>query len=111
VARIDSKSVDVLRLVITAGNDAGRFFRLAGVSTIGRDPSAGIVLDDAEVSRRHAIVSVASGAVLIQDLESTNGVWVNDERIAEERAIGPGDRVRIGATELEVRDGPLSGPG
>jgi pSer/pThr/pTyr-binding forkhead associated (FHA) protein len=103
--------VDDLGLVITAGNDEGRLFRLAGVSTIGRDPSAGIVLDDAEVSRRHAIVSVASGAVLIQDLESTNGVWVNDERIAEERAIGPGDRVRIGATELEVRDGPLSGPG
>jgi pSer/pThr/pTyr-binding forkhead associated (FHA) protein len=103
--------VDALRLVITAGNDAGRFFRLAGVSTIGRDPSAGIVLDDAEVSRRHAVVSVDDGVVVIQDLESTNGVWVNDERVAEQHAIGPGDRVRIGATELELHDGPLSGPG
>jgi DNA segregation ATPase FtsK/SpoIIIE, S-DNA-T family len=103
--------VDDLRLVITAGNDAGRFFRLAGVSTIGRDPSAGIVLDDAEVSRRHAVVSVEESAVVIQDLESTNGVWVNDERIAEPCAIGPGDRVRIGATQLEVQGSPLSGPG
>jgi pSer/pThr/pTyr-binding forkhead associated (FHA) protein len=103
--------MDVLRLVITDGNDAGRFFRLAGVSTIGRDPSAGIVLDDVEVSRRHAVVSVDADAVVIQDLESTNGVWVNDERIAEERAIRPGDRVRLGSTQLEVRDDPLSGPG
>jgi pSer/pThr/pTyr-binding forkhead associated (FHA) protein len=103
--------VDDLRLVITSGNDEGRSFRLAGVSTIGRDPSAGIVLDDAEVSRRHAVVSVEESAVLIQDLESMNGVWVNDERIAAERPIGVGDRVRIGATQLELRDGPFSGPG
>ena len=103
--------MDDLRLVITSGNDEGRLFRLAGVSTIGRDPSAGIVLDDAEVSRRHAVVSVEASAVVIQDLESTNGVWVNDERIAEQRAIGPGDRVRVGTTQLELQDGPLSGPG
>jgi DNA segregation ATPase FtsK/SpoIIIE, S-DNA-T family len=100
-----------LRLVITGGNDVGRFFRLAGVSTIGRDPSAGIVLDDAEVSRRHAVVSVEERGVVIQDLESTNGVFVNDERIAEQRAIAAGDRVRIGTTRLEVRDDALSGPG
>jgi DNA segregation ATPase FtsK/SpoIIIE, S-DNA-T family len=100
-----------LRLVITGGNDAGRFFRLAGVSTIGRDPSAGIVLDDAEVSRRHAVVSVEERGVVIQDLESTNGVFVNNERIDEQRAIAAGDRVQIGATQLEVRDEPLSGPG
>jgi pSer/pThr/pTyr-binding forkhead associated (FHA) protein len=100
-----------LRLVITGGNDVGRFFRLAGVSTIGRDPSAGIVLDDAEVSRRHAVVSVEERGVVIQDLESTNGVFVNDERIAEQCAIAAGDRVRIGTTHLEVRDDALSGPG
>jgi pSer/pThr/pTyr-binding forkhead associated (FHA) protein len=100
-----------LRLVITGGNDVGRFFRLAGVSTIGRDPSAGIVLDDAEVSRRHAVVSVAERRAVIQDLESTNGVFVNDERIADECRIAAGDRVRIGSTRLEVRDDALSGPG
>jgi pSer/pThr/pTyr-binding forkhead associated (FHA) protein len=100
-----------LRLVITDGNDAGRFFRLAGVSTIGRDPSAGIVLDDAEVSRRHAVVAVEELGAVIQDLESTNGVFVNDERIAEQGPIAAGDRVRIGSTQLEVRDDALSGPG
>jgi pSer/pThr/pTyr-binding forkhead associated (FHA) protein len=103
--------VTPLRLVITDGNDEGRHFRIAGISTIGRDPSAGIVLDDAEVSRRHALVRPDDHGAVIQDLESTNGVWVNGERVVDERAVRVGDSVRIGRTVLEVRHEHVSGQG
>ena len=69
--------------------------------TIGRAPDNGLVLFDGRVSRHHARLYGRRGALLLADLGSTNGSWVNDRRI-EEMALGEGDRIRIGDTVLVV---------
>lgn len=91
-----------VQLKIVDGPDAGREFPIAGSLVIGRDPSAGIVLDDSEVSRRHASISAGPDAPAIEDLGSTNGTFVNGERIEGSRPLQAGDRLRIGTTVLEV---------
>ena len=69
--------------------------------TIGRGPDNGLVLRDGRASRHHARLYGRRGALLIADLGSTNGSWVNDRRV-QEMALGEGDRIRIGDTILVV---------
>jgi hypothetical protein len=69
--------------------------------TIGRGPDNGLVLRDSRASRHHARLYGRRGALLIADLGSTNGSWVNDRRV-QEMALGEGDRIRIGDTILVV---------
>ena len=69
--------------------------RLGRVTRIGRRPSADIVLDDATVSRRHALVLERDGAPVIADDRSRNGVYVNGRRVREAR-LEHGDEVQIG---------------
>jgi hypothetical protein len=69
--------------------------------TIGRAPDNGLVLRDGRVSRHHARLYGRRGALLLADLGSTNGSWVNDRRV-QEMALGEGDRIRVGDTILVV---------
>lgn len=69
--------------------------------TIGRAPDNGLVLADSRASRHHARLYGRRGALILTDLGSTNGSWVNDRRI-DEMALGEGDQVRIGDTILVV---------
>ena len=74
---------------------------------IGRDPHAQALLEgDGFVSARHALVRVRGGRLTIADLGSTNGTFVNGERIAAETALDDGDEVAIGSTRMvyEPRD-------
>ncbi|MEO5617721.1 MAG: FHA domain-containing protein [Candidatus Eisenbacteria bacterium] len=66
-------------------------------STVGRSPDCDIVLDEDGVSREHARFLMGGGRVVVEDLESRNGTFVNEERV-ERRALRTGDRVRLGAT-------------
>lgn len=67
--------------------------------TFGRDASSDIVVPAAEVSRRHAQVGPAAGGYVVRD-QSTNGVWVNGERVVETRILARGDVVRVGTEEF-----------
>lgn len=58
-----------------------------------------MVLDDRDVSRRHARLELVDDRVVLTDLGSTNGTFVNDERVTR-RVLEPGDRLRIGRFEL-----------
>jgi predicted component of type VI protein secretion system len=69
--------------------------------TIGRGPDNGLVLHDSRASRHHARIYGRQGALLLSDLGSTNGSFVNDRRV-EEIALGEGDRIRVGDTVLVV---------
>jgi len=69
--------------------------------TIGRGPDNGLVLQDSRASRHHARIYGRQGALLLADLGSTNGSWVNDRRV-QEIALGEGDQIRIGDTVLIV---------
>ncbi len=73
------------------------------VTTLGRDESAGIVVDDPGVSRRHAEIRVSHDGphlqVLIRDTGSTNGTYLNGDQIGTEQ-LGDGDRITVGSTSI-----------
>src|SRR6476619_5018734 len=90
------------RIVVLEGPDSGKEFELSGSGVIGRH-EGDVALDDGEVSRRHASLSFDGSTVTVQDLGSTNGTFVNDERLSGPRQLAPGDRLRVGTTVFELR--------
>jgi len=86
----------------TTDREPEKTFRiLPGVArTIGRSTGADFILDAALVSRVHCqLVALRDGALEVKDLESTNGTYVNGNRIEKAR-LAPGDRVQVGRVEL-----------
>jgi hypothetical protein len=92
-----------VQIVVVDGPNTGREFELSGATVVGRDQSAGLVIDDAEASRRHASLSVDGTTVTVEDLGSTNGTFVNGARISGSKELANGDKVRIGTTVFELR--------
>jgi pSer/pThr/pTyr-binding forkhead associated (FHA) protein len=70
-----------------------------GEVVLGRSRECDLRLPDADTSRRHAKIVCKAGGFVLCDLESTNGTFVNGERI-EERVLAPGDRLQIGANAV-----------
>ena len=77
--------------------DQGKRYELHDGATIGRE-GCDVTLSDSEVSRHQARVTSADDAAVIEDLGSTNGTFVNGERIAGAHALTDGDEVRFGST-------------
>jgi pSer/pThr/pTyr-binding forkhead associated (FHA) protein len=77
----------------------------AGSTVIGRSAECHLVLDDGLVSRRHAAVTVDGSHVVLEDLGSVNGVFLNEQRIREKRELSVGDRVVIGKQAMVLRAG------
>ena len=79
-------------------------FRLlpGSIKTVGRATRADFVVDAAMVSRFHCrLTAGAAGTLEVEDLQSTNGTFVNNRRITR-LALAEGDRLRVGRVELEV---------
>jgi pSer/pThr/pTyr-binding forkhead associated (FHA) protein len=87
-------------LRFTAGPLAGRRVEVAAALVLGRQ--ADLVIDDPQVSRRHATLRPAGDRLEVEDLGSLNGTWVNGARIDGPARLAPGDRVRVGDTTFEV---------
>jgi len=68
---------------------------------LGRGPHADFVLDAALVSRAHCRLTVADGELVVENLGSTNGTFVNDRQV-ERSTLKTGDRLRAGRVELTV---------
>jgi pSer/pThr/pTyr-binding forkhead associated (FHA) protein len=88
---------------IVEGPGAGRQIALTGPLVLGRDSSADVVLDDGQISRRHARVTPSNGGVLVEDLESTNGTFVNHDEVHAPVELRPGDELLVGVTVLQLR--------
>ena len=90
-------------LVVTAGPDVGRRFPLVEGQTllVGRGEQSGTQLRDPHVSRAHFVLEVDRGGFRLLDQGSAGGTFVNGARVTE-RALAPGDIVRIGNTELRL---------
>jgi len=78
-----------VRLVGTTGS-----FQLPrGRHLVGRDPAAAVRLESRGCSRRHAVICVTEAGVTVEDQASSNGTFVDDERITECRALRGGETV------------------
>jgi predicted component of type VI protein secretion system len=73
-----------------------------GQFVVGRSATCQLSLDDALISRRHAMIVVSGETVTVEDLASRNGVLVNGTRITAKTTIRPGDKIVVGAQELTL---------
>jgi pSer/pThr/pTyr-binding forkhead associated (FHA) protein len=71
--------------------------------TVGRSPTNNIFIRDKNVSRIHCQIVVTGEGVTLTDLQSTNGTFVNEQRVGEAN-LKPGDEVRIGTTLLQLEE-------
>lgn len=78
----------------------------AGVLRIGRMPGNELTLDDPKVSRWHAAITRTGGAVVLRDLDSTNGVYADGSRILADTAVADGTEIRIGSCTMVVEITP-----
>jgi pSer/pThr/pTyr-binding forkhead associated (FHA) protein len=90
-------------LEIVEGPGSGQQIELTGPIEIGRDQSAGLVLEDDLVSRKHVRVTPAEGGAVAEDLGSSNGTFVNGEEIHAPTRLTPGDHLLVGVTVVELR--------
>jgi hypothetical protein len=75
---------------------------------LGRSPSADIVLDDASVSRRHAVIALQDGAAVLLDDRSRHGVLVNGERVGR-AVLRNGDAIHLGGVAMRYVEVPEIG--
>ena len=85
------------QLIMRSGPTPGAVFNLGGEQlTVGRDSTNDIVINDAEISRRHARLTFQGGKYVLEDLGSTNGTFVNGQRLAGPRVLKAGEVVSFG---------------
>jgi len=88
---------NLYRLVVKAGPNPGSAFDLSKeVTLLGRDVTNDISVGDPEVSRQHARLTRTPGGYVLEDLGSTNGSFVNGERLVAPRVLASGDLLGFG---------------
>lgn len=92
------------KLIINPTSSSRREIQLSRtLVSIGRDPSNDLVLPDAMVSRRHAVIEYRGSQYYVRDCNSSNGSLVNGDRVSE-RSLRDGDLVAIGTARLLFRE-------
>lgn len=100
------------QLIMRTGPTPGATFILEGDQlNVGRDSTNEIVINDAEVSRRHARLTFQGGKYVLEDLGSTNGTFVNGQRLAGPRVLKAGEVVSFGEQIVLVFEVTANDPG
>ena len=90
-------------LEIVEGPGAGTQFDVSRPLVIGRDDTADLVIEDSQASRRHARIEPTAHGAIVEDLQSTNGTFINDSELHGRAELGPDDELLIGVTVMQVR--------
>jgi pSer/pThr/pTyr-binding forkhead associated (FHA) protein len=90
-------------LVVHPQQGKPRSVRLDAGMVLGRAPECELRLDDTFISSQHARIFGKNGSWFVEDLGSTNGTYVNEQRLAAPAMVQPGDRIRLGQTTVELR--------
>lgn len=80
----------------------GQVVDLPDEVTVGRAAGCGVCVEDAYTSSLHARLFRRDGALYVEDLGSTNGTWVNAQRVTVPTRLGRGDLLQVGGTVFEV---------
>ena len=100
------------QLTMRTGPNPGTVYALENEHiTIGRDASNDISVNDAEVSRRHARLTFQGGKFVLEDLGSTNGTYVNGQRLTGPRVLKSGEVISLGEQIVFVYESMTADPG
>jgi hypothetical protein len=97
----EHRSIDEFTLRLVKGMPLGQIYRISGATRVGRNTESDIFLVDPSVSRNHALLDVQEGRLVVRDAGSSNGTFVNGERV-EVKTLRAGDVVAFGKTEMRV---------
>lgn len=98
-------------LIVKQGPQIGILFPITAIRVVlGREDTCDIVIQDAEVSRRHTEVTWDGKTYIIQDLGSTNGTFVNGIHVTEPSHLKPNSTIGIGQTVLAFETEPVEPP-
>jgi pSer/pThr/pTyr-binding forkhead associated (FHA) protein len=91
-------------LKTTEGTEPDLTFRLlpGNMKTVGRATRADFIVDANLVSRVHCRLTAGATEIEVEDLESTNGTFLNGQRVEKRALARPGDRIGVGRVELTV---------
>ena len=90
-------------VMVEPAEQAGRSYLLDNEASIGRAAGCQITLDDTYASQIHARVFLRDNQWLVEDLGSTNGTWLNRQKVSGPMVLQRGDRLQIGNTVMELR--------
>jgi len=90
-------------VVVEPPGHRGTEYPLGEELTVGRAPGCAVQLDDTFVSQLHARVFVADGQFMVEDLGSTNGTYLNRQKVGPPVLVRPGDLLQVGNTVMELR--------
>jgi pSer/pThr/pTyr-binding forkhead associated (FHA) protein len=90
-------------VVIDDRGKRGPALSMTGTIQIGRAEACHLRLPDSYVSQFHAKVFARDGGWFVEDLGSTNGTFLNEQKVAEPQSLSAGDHLRVGKTVIEVR--------
>ena len=94
------ESAPRLRVQAGAGLEAGTAYDLSGGAVLGRGQAADIRLEDSFASGRHAQLEPHGDVIVVEDLGSTNGTYLNGRPLSGPQPLHPGDVIRIGDSEF-----------
>jgi pSer/pThr/pTyr-binding forkhead associated (FHA) protein len=89
-------------LALRAG-EREQFYSFSGEAVIGRGAGADVSIPDPSISRRHALARLEGKTVVLEDLGSANGTYLNGTAVRSATRADHGDTLRFGAVEVELR--------
>ncbi len=99
------------QLVVNSGPNIGKVYPLTQSEiVIGRDPTSDIVINDAEVSRKHARLLLQAGSYVLEDLGSTNGTYVGGQKLMGPHTLRAGELIMFGENIALVFQSPQFDP-
>jgi len=90
-------------------DEDGNSFTLYEINTIGRAEDADIVIDDPFISSKHALIFKRGSKLLIQDLHSTNGTYLNNKKVTRPLRLKENDEITMGAKKFRFLRGEAIG--
>lgn len=90
-------------VIVDPAAAAGQRFAVSGTLSIGRAAGCEITLDDTFISQVHARVSKGQSGVVVEDLGSTNGTYLNRKKVTAPVVVQSGDVIQVGSTVLELQ--------
>ena len=96
------RSAPVQLAIVEPAALKGRTYPLAEELTVGRAAGCQVTLDDTYASQLHARVFARDGQLFVEDLGSTNGTFLNREKVEGPKAMHRGDRLQVGNTVMEL---------